>query len=290
MLVYGKGIREVCRRKFFRRYEKMKFKKFKKLILAAFVAVMAFSLAACGGGEKKSAEKKDKVATYTAGTEPTFPPFDTTDKDGKIVGFDMDLMDAIGKKEGFKVKYKAFEFDALIPALQAKNCDMITAGMNAEDPARRKKVDFSETYYDSGLVVMVKKDNSKIKGFDSLSSGMKVASQIGTTGADEVKKLKKKGRIAKAVIINGFDICVQQLKTGAVDAVIIDKPVAESYIAKQQDVAKIVGKVLNAESYGFAVNKENKKLLKKINNGLKSCRKDGTYDKLYKKWFKSDKK
>ena len=100
------------------------------------------------------------------------------------------------------------------------------------------------------------------------------AAQLQTVeGADEVKKLKKKGRIAKAVIINGFDICVQQLKTGAVDAVIIDKPVAESYIAKQQDVAKIVGKVLNAESYGFAVNKENKKLLKKINNGLKSCRK-----------------
>lgn len=237
-----------------------------------------------GCSSKEESQDSGDMPTYVAVTEPTFAPFDTTDDSGKIVGFDMDLMDAIGKAQGFKVEYKALEFDALIPALNAGNGDIITAGMNAGDPERQKKVDFSNTYYDSGLVVMVKDDNNTIKGIDSLTPTMKVASQTGTTGADEVNKLKNEGKIGESVINNGFDTCILQLLNGDVDAVIIDKPVAEKAI-KAKGGMKVVGEVLNAESYGFAVKKGNKELLHKINKGLEDIKKDGTYDKLYDKWF-----
>lgn len=255
----------------------------KKLLSIALILTMVFCFAACG--QEATQEAGDEIPTYTAVTEPTFPPFDSTDEEGNIVGFDMDLMDAIGADQGFNVEYVALEFDALIPALQAGEADLITAGMNAMDPDRQEKVDFSTTYYDSGLVCMVKSDNETITGIDSLKPEMKVASQIGTTGADEAQALYDEGKIAEAVIINEFTTCVMQLQTGDVDAVIIDKPVAENFIKKNGDGIKIVGETLNAESYGFAVQKGNSELLEKVNTGLQNMVDNGTYDELYDKWF-----
>ena len=257
--------------------------KMKKLLSIALILTMVFCFAACG--QEATQEAGDEIPTYTAVTEPTFPPFDSTDEEGNIVGFDMDLMDAIGADQGFNVEYVALEFDALIPALQAGEADLITAGMNAMDPDRQEKVDFSTTYYDSGLVCMVKSDNETITGIDSLKPEMKVASQIGTTGADEAQALYDEGKIAEAVIINEFTTCVMQLQTGDVDAVIIDKPVAENFIKKNGDGIKIVGETLNAESYGFAVQKGNSELLEKVNTGLQNMVDNGTYDELYDKWF-----
>lgn len=260
----------------------------KKLLTILLVLVMVFALAACGGNDEP-ADNTDgdqaEVTTYVAVTEPTFPPFDTTEEDGTIIGFDMDLMNAIGEDQGFKVEYMALEFDALIPAVQAGNADMITAGMNAEDPDRQAQVDFSNTYYDSGLVVVVKGDNTTINGVDDLTADMKVASQIGTTGAEKALGLAEEGAIKEAVILNGFDTCMLQLNNGDVSAVIIDKPVAEAYIKRQGDKVKLVGDVLNAESYGFAVKKGNTELLDKINAGLQNVIDNGTYDEIFDKWF-----
>lgn len=222
---------------------------------------------------------------YKVITEPTFPPFDTTDENGEIAGFDMDLMQAIADDQGFEVQFESMGFDALIPAIQAGNADIIAAGMNAMDPDRQKKVDFSNTYYDSGLVVLVKEGNNDIKGIDDLTKDMKVASQIQTTGGDKANELAKAGKIKESVILDQFDTCVLQVINGDVDAVIIDKPVAAQYIKKQPGKVKMVGETLNAESYGFAVQKGNKELLDKINEGLQNMIDNGTYDELYDKWF-----
>ena len=251
----------------------------KKLFaVVLMVTLMAFACAACGDNDAA-----DDTATYIAVTEPTYPPFDTTDDAGNIVGFDMDLMNAIAEDQGFKVEYKALEFDALIPALQTGTADIITAGMNADDPERQAKVDFSNTYYDSGLVVVVKADNEEIKSIDDLTADMSVASQISTTGADKINEMQEAGQIKEAVILNGFDTCMLQLRNGDVSAVLIDKSVAKAYMAKQDGV-KTVGDVLNAESYGFAVQKGNSELLEKINAGLKNVMDNGTYDELIAKW------
>ena len=134
-------------------------------------------------------------------------------------------------------------------------------------------------------MVVVKEDNETITGIDDLTADMKVASQIGTTGADEVNGLFNDGKIKEAIILNGFDTCMLQLINGDVSAVIIDKPVAQAYINKQADNVKMVGETLNAESYGFAVQKGNTELLDKINAGLKNMKDNGTYDQLVEKWF-----
>ena len=253
--------------------EDLKMKKItKKLIVLALALVMVFSLAACGGSD-----------AYIVAMEPTFPPFDTTDENGELDGFDVDLMNAIAEDQGFEIEWTQLGFDGLIPALESKQIDIIASGMWAS-PERAKIVDFSTTYYDSGLVLAVKVDNNTITGADSLTSDMKVAAQIGTSSADLVQQWEKDGKIAEAKIYDKVNEAVMDLQNGTVDALLNDKPVTTEYMSKQPDKIKIVGDILNEESYGFAVNKENKDLLDMINAGLQNVIDDGTYDQLLAKW------
>lgn len=253
--------------------EDLKMKKIsKKLIVLALALIMVFSFAACGGGD-----------AYIVAMEPTFPPFDTTDENGELDGFDVDLMNAIAEDQGFEIEWTQLGFDGLIPALESKQIDIIASGMWAS-PERAKIVDFSTTYYDSGLVLAVKVDNNTITGADSLTSDMKVAAQIGTSSADLVQQWENEGKIAEAKIYDKVNEAVMDLQNGTVDALLNDKPVTTEYMSKQPDKIKIVGDILNEESYGFAVNKENKELLDMINAGLQNVIDNGTYNQLLAKW------
>ena len=255
----------------------------KKSVIAVLLAMLlVFSLSACGGSDDSGS---GDTVVYKVGTEPTFPPFDTTDDDQNIVGLDMDLIKAIGEDQGFEVKFENLSFDGLIPALKAGNIDIVAAGMNKDDPERQKEVDFSDSYYDSQLFVAVTVDNDSITSIDDLTPDMKVAAQTGTTGAEKVKELKEEGKIKEAVILDGLDTVMMQLINGDVSAVINDKPVTEAYMKKQPDKIKMVGEALNAENYGFAVQKGNQELLDMINEGLANIKADGTFDELVDKWF-----
>lgn len=263
-------------------------KNFKKVMAAAMALIMVFAFAACGSTSGQgSAETGSDTVVYKVGTEPTFPPFDTTDDAGNIVGFDMDLITAIGEDQGFQVEFVNLQFDSLIPALQSGQIDIIAAGMNSEDEERKEEVDFGTPYYDSGLVVAVKADNTTINGVDDLTPDMKVAAQIGTTGADKATALADEGKIAEAVILNGLDTAMMQLINGDVAAVINDQPVTKAYIAKQPDQIKIVGEVMNAEAYAIAVQKGNTELLDKINTGMQNLKDNGKFDEIFAKWFES---
>ncbi|MDD6254584.1 MAG: basic amino acid ABC transporter substrate-binding protein [Eubacteriales bacterium] len=269
-------------------------KKLKKLAVAALVVTMAISMAACGSSSSNSSSSSGSAAsastesvkgqTFKAALEPTFPPFDTTDDQGNLAGLDVDLVNAIAEDQGFTVEWENLQFDGLIPALQSGNVDIVASGMSINSD-REKEVDFSDPYYDSGLVVAVKADNTTINGEKDLTPDMKVAAQIGTTGAQEAQKLKDEGKVADVVILPQLDTAMMQLINGDVQAVINDKPVTEAYIAKQSGKIKIVGDTINADSYGIAVQKGNKALLNAINAGLKDVKDNGTYDNIVNQWF-----
>lgn len=254
----------------------------KKLVVMvmAVVCATAMLLTGCGGGEKKAAPAQEKVIKVA--TEPTFAPFEFT-KEGstELIGFDIDLVKAICKNQGIKCEVVNMGFDALIPALQAGNIDVAISGMTINDE-RKKVVDFTAPYYDSGLIVVVPKDNNEIKGFKDLK-GKRIAVQIGTTGEKAARSVE--GAQVKA--FNDNVTATMELKTGVADAVINDRPVAEYYLAAGGGAkyAKTVGDVLEAEQYGIAVKKGNKELLDKLNKGLAELKKNGEYDKLYKQWF-----
>lgn len=250
-------------------------KNIKKFIALISACIMVVSFAACG--------QKENV--YKVAMEPTFPPFDTTDsKTGELSGFDVDMMEAIAADQGFKLEWSSMSFGGLIPALESGNIDIIASGMNASK-ARREQVDFSDTYYDSGLVVAVKAGNKDIKSIEDLTPAMKVGGQIGTTGADKCKELETHGKIKEAKIYDGLDVAMMDLQNGTIHALINDLPVTKAYMKAKPGEVEIVGDVLNAESYGIAVKKGNKELLDKINAGMKNIKENGTFDELYNKWF-----
>lgn len=257
-------------------------KKSVKVISIMMIAMLAmFTLAGCGNDQ--SADTSKDMPTYIAVTEPTYAPFESTDDDGNLVGFDMDLLNAIGEDQGFKVEYQIFEFDALIPAVQAGNADIIAAAMNVTDE-RAEQVDFSDKYFDSGKVIVVTSDNTTINGVEDLTGDMSVAAQIGTTEGEYVQELADKGTIGKAVILNQTTQCIMQLQNGDVEAVILDAPVAQYYFNLYDDI-KLVDALIDPAPMAFAVAKGNDDLLEKINAGLANVKENGTYDKLYAKWI-----
>jgi len=258
-------------------------KEMKKTLILLLVLAMALSLAACGAAAKEDA---GEAPVYKVAMEPTFPPFDTINEETQeLDGFDYELMNAIAEDQGFELEWVNMGFDGLITALQSGNIDIIASGMNASEE-RREKVDFSTTYYDSGLVVAVKAGNTTIKSIDDLTADMKVGGQIGTTGADLATELYNDGKIKEAKIYNGLDVAMMDLQNGTIDALINDLPVTKAYMEAKPGTVEIVGDVLNAEAYGFAVQKGNTELLESINTGLQNMIDNGTFDELYAKWFK----
>lgn len=250
----------------------------KKVLVFLMMAIVACGLllTGCGGDAKQAAETK----ILRAGTEPAFAPFEFPKEDSKeLTGFDVELIQALGKQLGYtKVEIVSMGFDALIPALNGGTIDCAIAGMTITEE-RQKAISFSDPYYTSGLIIMVPKTSS-VQSIDDLK-GKTIATQIGTTG--EMKARTVEGATVRT--FNTQDEAALEVKNGGADAVIGDAPVVEYYLAQAgKDFAKTVGEKMEAEDYGIAVKKDNK-LAADLSKALGELKKNGEYDKLYKKWF-----
>lgn len=252
----------------------------KKFVLFVVSVLLVSLCLGCGSTKKEAAPAKKELIV---GTEPAFAPFEFQKAgSSEFTGFDIELIQAMAKKMGYKkCTIRNMGFDALIPALEAKNIDVAIAGMTITED-RKKKVNFSKPYYKSGLSIVVDKNNTTIKDVKDLV-GKKIAVQIGTTGAIEAAKIKD----AVITSFNTNNEACLELKNKAVDAVIGDKPVEEYFLQQsgKNVYAKIVGKTLTSEDYGIATAKKNAALAKELDKALEALQKDGTYDTLYKKWF-----
>ena len=263
--------------------------KFKKLMaVAAACALSVAAFTGCGGDQQATsgsgAASGEKI--LRVGCSADFAPFEFQDETQKeFQGFDMDLIRAIGKEMGREVEIKDMGFDGLIPALQAKNIDAIISGMTINEE-RQKNVNFSDPYYEAGLTMIVRDNEEAIKTFQDLK-GKKVAVQIGTTSAEEVKKIDG----VEIKELNTPADCFMELKAKGVDAVVNDKPVNEYYVTKSGATGvKELPEKLTAENYGIAMSKDNADLQKEINAALKKLKDNGEYQKIYDKWFGGVKK
>ena len=244
-------------------------------LLIIVVLIASFGLVGC------SKEGASTAKVLKVGTDAGFAPFEFQDEKSKeYVGFDMDLIKALGKQMGYEVQIQNMNFDGLIPGLEVNSIDAVASGMTITE-ARKQKVNFTKPYYQAGLTIVVKNENNTIKNFKDLE-GKKIAVQIGTTGAAEAKKIKD----AQVREFNNAPEAFMELKAGGVDAVVNDKPVNEYYIAQSGSKdAKAVGEPLQAEEYGIAVAKKNTELAGKLDKALDELKKNGEYEKIYVKWF-----
>ena len=213
------------------------------------------------------------------GTNAEFAPFEYLDKN-KIVGFDIDLLDAISKETGLEFKIQDMAFDGLLPALQTKKIDMVIAGMSAT-PERQKAVAFSKPYFKAKQVVITTPEKAKsLKSFKDLS-GKKVGVMLGFTGDTVVSEIKG----VKVERFNAAYAAILALSQNKVDAVVLDSEPAKKYTAnnKQFVIANIPAE---EEDYAIAFRKNDKELINKVNAALDKIKSNGEYDKILKKYFK----
>lgn len=253
----------------------------KLLILLSAGLLAAGLLAGCGSSGSSGSQPTATPKVLRVGSETTFPPFEFVDNNNKFVGFDIDIADALAKKMGYKMEFKSMGFDALIPALRSGDIDMIAAGLNAT-PERAKVVAFSDVYFnEGGYTVIVKKTNTDITGFDTLN-GKTIGAQIGTVPADMAKAVP--GSTVKEIDSNAQ--LFNELNAGTIDAIIIDRAVGMYYLKQGADKdMKIVGEPTKSTGTVLAFRKDDKELVDKANQALKEMRADGTYQKIYDKWF-----
>ncbi|WP_312756399.1 glutamine ABC transporter substrate-binding protein GlnH [Pantoea brenneri] len=247
----------------------------KSLLKVSMAALaLAFSLSST------AAEKKLVVATDTA-----FVPFEFKQGD-KYVGFDVDLWDAIAKQLKLDYTLKPMDFSGIIPALQTRNVDLALAGITITEE-RKKAIEFSDGYYKSGLLVMVRNNENDIKGISDLS-GKVVAVKSGTGSVDYAKANIKTKDLRQ---FPNIDNAYMELGTNRADAVLHDTPNILYFInTAGKGRFKAVGESIEAQQYGIAFPKGSDDLREKVNGALKTIKENGTYNQLYKKWFGTEPK
>lgn len=213
-------------------------------------------------------------------TDSNFKPFRFKDENGVLKGFDIDLWDAVAKFNHYDYKWSEMDFNGIIPAIQSKNADAAISAITITKQ-REKVVDFSHPYYDAGLALMVRAENDSIKNIEDLKSGL-VATNLGSTSADFLsKKLSKKN----IKLLQDTPSLFMALLSKDVDAVLFDLPPLFSFAkGPGKGKVKILKPYYQGESYGIAFPKGSP-LREEVTNAVLKLMLDGTYDKIYQKWF-----
>ncbi|MGA5515314.1 ABC transporter substrate-binding protein [Streptomyces pseudogriseolus] len=221
-----------------------------------------------------------KAGQLTTCTHLPYPPFQS-EIDGKVQGFDVALIDLVAddlgvKQEILDTPFENFKTGAF---LNSGECDLAAAGMTITEE-RKKNVDFSDPYFEATQAVLVDK-KSGISSFADLE-GRKVGAQAQTTGEDYAKS---KG--LDPVSFESSDAVLNGLRTGQVEAVVIDYPVVQGWLKDKANAAafEVAEQVNTGEQYGVTVKKGNDKLREAVNKAIKDAKADGTYKKLYEQWI-----
>ena len=251
----------------------------------AALALAASTAAACGGDEGATVQgvKLIKKGVLTSCTHLPYPPFQV-EQGGKVVGFDVDLIDLVAKRLGVtqKVVDTPFETMKTGSALNAGKCDIVMGGMTIK-PDRVKFMDVTQPYFDATQALMAKKGSGITSLEDVKSRKLRIGSQASTTGEDYVKE--------QGLDPRSFDNSLAELdglRTGQVDVIVQDYPVVQGWLKNPSDRAKfaIVANLNTGEKYGFWTRKgHNPKLVELTNQVIAQARADGTYQKIYEKWI-----
>lgn len=244
-----------------------------KLIMLSVVLLCAYG---CGGDQRSGPLNGD---TLRVGTDATYPPFETVNtQTGKPEGFDIDLITAVARRNGWNVEFIVTPFDGMIAGLQNEKYDVAISAITIT-PERAAAVDFSEPYYTAGQIVAVPVTDTLIKSVDDLP-GKRVGVQLGTTGEMMAQRLEG----TEVFSYDNIGAAFIDMANGNLDAVVNDYPTTQAYIHTHA-TAKTVGEILSREKYGIAVRKGETALLAAVDSALVEIRADGTYDELHLKWF-----
>lgn len=245
----------------------------KKLFKGLLVAAMALTMTACGGGESGSNEQKLLI-----GISPDYAPYESLNTDGEMEGFDIDmtkeLINIMNENGGnYTYEFKQMSFDTISTSLMAKQIDLGISGFTMHDDW---DVLWSNKYNDSKQVALVSEDSS-IQTVKDLE-GKKIGTQLSATGEACANDIKD----AKVTTVTDVKVLVETLKSGGVDAVILDYAVAKNY--DSQDAYRMIDEALLEEENLIIANKDSQELMDDVNKALDEFIKSDKYTELKEKW------
>ncbi|MGM0547668.1 MAG: amino acid ABC transporter substrate-binding protein [Bacillota bacterium] len=255
------------------------FKSFVVLVLVLFL---------CSGtvmAADSLVEIKEK-GKMVVGLDDSFPPMGFRNDDGEIVGFDIDLAKEAAKRLGVEAEFKAVDWDGVILSLKNGMIDVIWNGLTIT-PAREKSIDFSQPYLENSQSIVVQK-NSEIKNKSDLAAKV-IGIQLGSSAVSAVesesevmasfKELRKFSNNTEALM---------DLRTGRVEAVVLDKIVGRYYMSKRPGQFRVLKDNFGAEKYGVGVRAGADSFRKALNKVLTEMIEDGTAAQISEKWFGED--
>ena len=226
--------------------------------------------------------KNKEINSIVVATDATWPPMEMLDSKKNVVGYSVDFFQEVAKETGLKIIVKNVAWDGIFGGLVAGKYDAIVSSVTITDE-RKKKMDFSDPYFNAGQILVVPK-NSKAVVISDLK-GKKAGAQIGTTGAFEIKK-------NEGIVLKSYDeigLAFADMAAGRIDGIVTDTPIAANYALQKDEYKskfKIVGESFTNEFYGLAIQKGKAELLNKINKGIKAVKAKGFEKTLEKKWLR----
>ena len=222
--------------------------------------------------------------SFINGIDANYPPHTFLDDKGVPTGFDVEAMDWIANKMGFKVSHQPMEWDGIIPSLLAKKIDMICSGMSISEE-RKAKVTFSEPYWSTRKYILVR-DDSPLTMDEVLKGGKVLGVQSGTNEAEFLKSQVENG--AWNFTLKLYDsppLAIEDLVNGRIDGGAIDSAPADLAMRKGGKPVKVIGEYTDSDDFGVAMRNEDAELHKMINEGFKLLKADPFWQELQDKYI-----
>ena len=260
----------------------------KKMLLLMVLALSVFMCSVQKEEKKKENNANGIPKKIVAGLDDSFVPMGFKNEKGEIVGFDIDLARAVAQKLGSQVEFKPINWDSKILDLNGGNIDLIWNGLTITDK-RKKETEMTKPYLTSHQLIITK-TGSNIKTKADLK-GKIVGSQSESSGEEAVKKSGEDKTFKEFKTYAQYDQAFMDLDAGRIDAIIADEVLAKYTKKTKETQAKkelysILSDNYGEEEYGIAAKKGNTKLIEAINKAIEELKADGTYQKIYSKWFK----
>lgn len=229
---------------------------------------------------EEATEETGEKDVYTVATDNAYAPFEFIDEEtGELVGFDVDLIKALAEEAGIEIEIEQLAFDGIVAGIGSGKFDIGIAGMTITEE-RKENIDFSQPYYEAGLILAVHESNDEIKSIEDVD-GKVVATRVGSTSENYIAENTEATAEAFPEITEAYQVTLQQ----KVDAVLYDLPNVLYYSTKETGgQLKTVGERLTGEDYGIAFPKGSE-LRDPIDEALTTLKENGTYGDIYEEWF-----
>ena len=258
----------------------------KKSVVNLFTVGIVSSLLFTGFGTVAAQTTSNSIiqsvkssGVLNVGFEGTYPPFNYMNNKYQFARFDVDISNAIAHQLGVKTAFVPGLWATLIGGLKANKFEIICAEM-AVTPARKQQVDFTNPYEISGAVILTRKNTNDIHNLAALKG-----KRVGVVGGTLFQKVADSVKGAEVHLYTTTPTMEQDLVDGRIDAFIDDKSSEEYVIHHDKLPIKIASGLVDKYDIAMAVQKGHPHFLAAVNKALATIKKNGTYNKIYKKWF-----